>query len=171
MKLSGWGIAHIWTTHVLGHHKASTLEKTGKWNLQSHTNTYSYKQIPVSAFCCFQVQFVKSSVFPDRRFFSLSYHGKTAVLRIKVGSHHCKIFAKKSWYQFWIRRARTNWKRIFFFLRYLPQTHLIKIQKEKSQRLTVPNASGKVKTYNGDDQTIMQNIFFCQICRGYKGTK
>lgn len=85
MKLSGGDIAHIWTTPVLGHHKASTFEKRGKWNLNRHRN--SYRTDPsVSAFCCFQVQFVKSSVFLDRRCFSLSYHGKSAVRRIKVGS-------------------------------------------------------------------------------------
>lgn len=97
MQLSGRDISHIWTTPILGHHKASTFEKGGKWNLKRHTD--SYRTDPcVSAFCCFQVQFVKSSAFLDTRCFSLSYRGKTAVRRIKVGNYHWKIIAKKSWY-------------------------------------------------------------------------
>lgn len=97
MQLSGRDISHIWTTPILGHHKASTFEKGGKWNLKRHTD--SYRTDPcVSAFCCFQVQFVKSSAFLDTRCFSLSYRGKTAVRRIKVGNYHWKICAKKSWY-------------------------------------------------------------------------
>lgn len=74
-------------------------------------NTYSYKtDFCVLAFCCFEVQIVKPSIFLDRRWFSFSYTiEKFATMQIKVGSYQCKLLAKKSRWYFQIKgKSKAN---------------------------------------------------------------